>query len=56
MNQKIYHWHANYKTKNGYSHFKQLQADNRDDAINEVQSLPIFLKLYEVFRRSENHK
>lgn len=53
MITKIYHWHAHYKTTDGYSHFRQLQANDKDSAIAEVEALPNFKKLYEVYRRSE---
>ena len=49
----IYHWHVSYKTNDNYSHYAQLKANTRDEAIIEANQISNLKKVNELFRRSE---
>jgi len=47
-----YTWHAKYKRTDGYSKYVELTSSTREEAIEEAHKLPLYAKLYEVYRRS----
>ena len=50
--KKEYNWHAQYTTINRYRKYAQLKSKTKEDAIEEVKTLPNFQRLNEVYRRA----
>ena len=55
QNPLHWHWYASYKTNDGYSHYSMLKATTQEQAVKEAEHLPNLKKIYEVYRRSEEH-
>ncbi len=47
-----YQYHAKYKTTDGYTHYAELKAMSKEDAIKEANLLQNLKTLYEIFRRA----
>jgi hypothetical protein len=53
MAKTEYAYYVKYKDKNGYTHYGELKATSREDAIREVNQLPNLKTLYEIYRRAK---